>query len=591
MLARLLKEYTKDVHITLPTSVLTVQGPTVDWGALEASHPWVRDCKLVVKPDQLIKRRGKGGLLALNVDWAGARTWIESRMGSEVVVDGVSGRLTHFLVEPFVPHPQSDEYYVCINSVRAGEEILFYHAGGVDIGDVDSKAQKLLVPIGDGITAGGIAASQLLAHVPASRAPLLASFIASLFALYYEAQFAYLEINPLVVTGDEHTAAAGGQVTSDGHPRIIPLDLAAKIDEAGAFLAASKWGPIEFPPSFGREPLPEEAYIREMDGKTGASLKLTILNRAGRVWTMVAGGGASVVYADTISDMGFGGELANYGEYSGAPSDSQTYEYAKTILKCMGEAGKHPSGLGKVLIIGGGIANFTDVAKTFTGIIKALKEAGPMLREQKVSIWVRRGGPNYQEGLKMMRGVGSLLGTEVHVYGPETHITAIVALALGKPETLHGLKVIEECAEDALPLTPNSSFGGETPKPSRAATPSSAVQGGAVAHPAAAAVVEGAAASTSSLGSHTQFSPSTRCIVFGMQQRAVQGMLDFDYLCKRQTPSVAAMVFPFSGNHYIKFYWGQSEVMMPVYETSEEALRRHPEVRFFSLARASLARG
>lgn len=33
-------------------------------------------------------------------------------------------------------------------------------------------------------------------------------------------------------------------------------------------------------------------------------------------------------------------------------------------------------------------------------------------------------------------------------------------------------------------------------------------------------------------------------------------MLDFDFMCKREKPSVACMVFPFSGNHYIKFYWG-----------------------------------
>lgn len=64
--------------------------------------------------------------------------------------------------------------------------------------------------------------------------------------------------------------------------------------------------------------LHREVYIRELDSKTGASLKLTILNHAGRIWTMVAGGGASVVYADTISDLGYGNELANYGEYSGS---------------------------------------------------------------------------------------------------------------------------------------------------------------------------------------------------------------------------------------------------------------------------------
>ena len=52
----------------------------------------------------------------------------------------------------------------------------------------------------------------------------------------------------------------------------------------------------------------------------GASLKLSILNPKGRVWTMVAGGGASVIYADTVGDLGFAEELGNYAEYSGAPN-------------------------------------------------------------------------------------------------------------------------------------------------------------------------------------------------------------------------------------------------------------------------------
>ena len=40
----------------------------------------------------------------------------------------------------------------------------------------------------------------------------------------------------------------------------------------------------------------QEAYIAELDAKSGASLKLTVLNPLGRIWTMVAGGGASVIY-------------------------------------------------------------------------------------------------------------------------------------------------------------------------------------------------------------------------------------------------------------------------------------------------------
>jgi ATP citrate (pro-S)-lyase len=70
---------------------------------------------------------------------------------------------------------------------------------------------------------------------------------------------------------------------------------------------------------------------------------LTILNESGRIWTMVAGGGASVIYSDTICDLGGASELANYGEYSGAPSEQQTYEYAKTILGLMTKQ-KHPDG-------------------------------------------------------------------------------------------------------------------------------------------------------------------------------------------------------------------------------------------------------
>jgi ATP citrate (pro-S)-lyase len=64
-----------------------------------------------------------------------------------------------------------------------------------------------------------------------------------------------------------------------------------------------------------------------------------------------------------VCDLGGASELANYGEYSGDPSESQTFEYAKTILTIMTEGAPNPKG--KVLIIGGSIANFTNVAATF----------------------------------------------------------------------------------------------------------------------------------------------------------------------------------------------------------------------------------
>ena len=47
---------------------------------------WVHSSKLVVKPDCLIKRRGKAGLLLLNAEWPEAQKWIEARAGKPVNV-------------------------------------------------------------------------------------------------------------------------------------------------------------------------------------------------------------------------------------------------------------------------------------------------------------------------------------------------------------------------------------------------------------------------------------------------------------------------------------------------------------------------
>ena len=86
----------------------------------EATFPFLLQsgAKFVAKPDQLIKRRGKSGLLALNKTWPEARAWIAARAGKEQKVETVVGTLRQFLVEPFVPHPSDTEYYININSVR-----------------------------------------------------------------------------------------------------------------------------------------------------------------------------------------------------------------------------------------------------------------------------------------------------------------------------------------------------------------------------------------------------------------------------------------------------------------------------------------
>ncbi|XP_069041783.1 ATP-citrate synthase isoform X1 [Lepisosteus oculatus] len=548
-----------------------------DWGRLAQDHPWLLTERLVVKPDQLIKRRGKLGLVGVNLDLQGVKEWLKPRLNVETTIAKAKGVLKNFLIEPFVAHKQAEEFYVCIYATREGDYVLFHHEGGVDVGDVDAKAQKHLVGVGAKLTEEAVK-THLLEHVPAAKKDVLASFVMGLFNLYEDLYFTYLEINPLVVTKDG----------------VYVLDMAAKIDATADYLCKAKWGDVEFPPPFGREAYPEEAYIADLDAKSGASLKLTLLNPRGRIWTMVAGGGASVVYSDTICDLGGVNELANYGEYSGAPSEQQTYDYAKTILSLMTRE-KHNEG--KVLIIGGSIANFTNVAATFKGIVRAIKDYQVPLKEHEVTIFVRRGGPNYQEGLRVMGEVGKTTGIPIHVFGTETHMTAIVGMALGHrpipnqpPTAAHTANfLLNSSGSASTPATSRTASFSE-PKAAHEPTPAKKAKPGVPPAPAqcdtrsrtcssqgAFQEQQGSAGGVGAKAS-TLFTKHTKAIVWGMQTRAVQGMLDFDYICSREEPSVAALVYPFTGDHKQKFYWGHKEILIPVYKNMSDAMRKHPEV-------------
>ncbi|XP_054861156.1 LOW QUALITY PROTEIN: ATP-citrate synthase [Amphiprion ocellaris] len=522
--------------------------PETDFTRLAQEHPWLLTERLVVKPDQLIKRRGKLGLVGVNLDLNGVQEWLKPRLMKETTVGKAKGILKNFLIEPFVPHKQEEEFYVCVYATREGDHVLFHHEGGVDVGDVDAKAQKLLIGVDEKISED-LVKKNLLTSVSNDKKAILSSFIVGLFNLYEDLFFTYLEINPLVVTKDG----------------VYVLDMAAKIDATADYICKAKWGDVEFPPPFGREAYPEEAYIADLDAKSGASLKLTLLNPRGRIWTMVAGGGASVVYSDTICDLGGVDELANYGEYSGAPSEQQTYDYAKTILSLMTRE-KHRDG--KVLIIGGSIANFTNVAATFKGIVRAIKDYQVPLKEHEVTIFVRRGGPNYQEGLRVMGEVGKTTGIPIHVFGTETHMTAIVGMALGHRPIPNQPPVAAHTANFLL----NSS--GSTSTPSSSRTASFSENRARVEASPAKKVKTGAPAAKAT----TLFSKHTKSLVWGMQTRAVQGMLDFDYVCSREEPSVAAMVYPFTGDHKQKFYWGHKEILIPVYKNMGDAMKKHPDV-------------
>ena len=394
---------------------------------------WLNEKPLVAKPDMLFGKRGKNGLVLFrdqkpgDVSLAKAASWIDEKSGDKQSVyfsfdgdtpngDPKIDMLTHFVVEPFTPHDQSEEYYISATCVGDDDVLYMSAEGGMEVEEGwDEKVTEVAFPIT--ATEEEIAA-KIAANVPADvkaeDKENFAKFAIGFFRAYRELNFAYLEINPFVMQGN----------------KIELLDMVAKLDDTAGFLMRDAWGDVEYPTAFGmEEKSPEVLAVEEADAKTGASLKLTLLKPDARIWTMVAGGGASVVYADTIADMAGIDDLANYGEYSGGPTTGETKFYAETLLDLMTRA-KDAQGRDKVLIIGGAIANFTDVAKTFTGIIQAFENYADKMKDVGVKIYVRRGGPNYEKGLKDIKEAADRLGLWIDVYGPETHVTDIVRMAV-----------------------------------------------------------------------------------------------------------------------------------------------------------------
>jgi len=388
--------------------------------AAQDEHQWLHQRPLVVKPDMIFGKRGLNNLVLYRVHKPGDVTlddavrWIDEQRGqTTTLLGGQSGILSRFIVEPFVDHDSAAEYYIAAVMGDDTDLLSLSAQGGIHIEENWGAVHQVEIPP---LVKDTELAAMITAAVPENipDRERFALFATDFYRFFRDQHFAYLEVNPFCFAGET----------------VHLLDLVAKVDDTAGFLMEDRWGPLYFPTPFGmKAPGPEEKRIKTMDEKSGASLKLTVLNPLGRVWTLVAGGGASVVYADTIADLIGAEELANYGEYSGNPNTQETRVYTETLLDLMTRV-PDPQGREKLLIIGGAIANFTDVAKTFTGIIQAMRAYHEKMRQVGVRIYVRRGGPNYEVGLRDMQKAAVELGLPIEVYGPETHMTDIVRLAL-----------------------------------------------------------------------------------------------------------------------------------------------------------------
>jgi len=353
----------------------------------------VRDAKAaipkgswVAKVDQGVKKRMKQGLVAVDVDAAKA---------SEAFAAWKKKGFSQFILEPLFPHKPEEEQYLSLERVREGVRLLHAQDGGIEIESHPEAVTNVVI------------ASDTDIAKAAKKTNLPEQFLRDLLNSFDENFFAFLEINPLIIRGNEATL----------------LDAAVLVDSAGAFFTKS-WTSGDLVQA--RLAHPAEERVETLAATTPAQLALKVLNKNGALFFLFSGGGGSIVIADEAQLQGAGDLIANYGEYSGGPSREETHLYARVVLKLLLDSKSKK----KALVIAGGVANFTDIKKTFAGIIDALSEVALELRTQGVKVFVRRGGPNEKAGLELMNAFlekENLLGS---IYGSDTVITKAVEDAI-----------------------------------------------------------------------------------------------------------------------------------------------------------------
>jgi succinyl-CoA synthetase beta subunit len=332
--------------------------------------------KYIVKVDEGIKKRRKQGLVRLNI----------TKQQMAKAVDELAERgYRRFIAEPMLAHTDDEEQYISIERVRDGFQILYSNQGGVNVEEHPETIKK---------------------YAGLKDVPLPEGFLNRLTEVMDREHMSFLEINPLVVRGKE----------------CFILDAAVLVDGAGDWKAS--WSEDDIVDA--RQKTESEEIITQLNNNSPASFSFRVLNANGSIWLLLSGGGASITIADEAANRNKAELIGNYGEYSGGPTREETQIYTDTVLA----QALQSTAPRKAIVLAGGVANFTDVKKTFTGVIDALTKHIDALKAADIKVYVRRGGPKEKEGLALMKDFLVNNGIYGSIHGSDIVLTTVVDEAL-----------------------------------------------------------------------------------------------------------------------------------------------------------------
>lgn len=322
----------------------------------------------VVKAQVHAGGRGKAGGVKLAKTEAEVREYASNMLGMTLVTHqtGPEGKE----VRRLYIEEGSDiktELYLSLVVDRDSSRVTFMVSteGGMDIEEVAEKTPEKIHMIDIDPACGfqSFHARQMAfgLGLTGAKGKEFAKFTAALYTAFVDTDASQVEINPLVVTGDD---------------KIIALDAKFNFDENALFRHPDI---VELRDEDEEEPLERRA----------AKFDLSYIKMEGNIGCMVNGAGLAMSTMDIIKLVG--GEPANFLDVGGGATKEKVTEAFKLILS-------DPNVEGILVNIFGGIMRCDVIAE---GIVAAAKEVS-----LDVPLVVRLEGTNVELGKKILAGSG-----------------------------------------------------------------------------------------------------------------------------------------------------------------------------------------
>ena len=322
----------------------------------------------VVKAQIHAGGRGKGGGVKIAKSMDDVKKYASAILGMQLVTHqtGAQGqKVRRLLIEEGANIAKELYVAMVVDRVTQVVTLMASSEGGMDIEEVAAhtpdKIHRVAIDPEAGVTDAQVDDLSRKIGIPESALGESRTVIQGLYKAFWETDASLAEINPLIVTGDDH---------------VVALDCKMNFDTNALFRH------------------PEIVAMRDLDEEDAAEIEaskfdLSYISLDGNIGCLVNGAGLAMATMDTIKL--FGAEPANFLDVGGGATTEKVTEAFKIMLK-------NPKVKGILVNIFGGIMRCDTIAN---GVIEAAHQVN-----LNVPLVVRMRGTNEEIGRKLLAESG-----------------------------------------------------------------------------------------------------------------------------------------------------------------------------------------